>query len=69
MNYIQSVDDFKKNMIADYAVSANLLKGFPEVFAREYKNYPNQLESNASVLIVNGSMMCNGNADISFWDS
>lgn len=69
MNYIQSVDDFKKNMIADYAVSANLLKGFPEVFAREYKNYPNQSESNASVLIVNGSMMCNGDADISFWDS
>jgi hypothetical protein len=69
MNYIQSVDDFKKNMIADYAVSVNLLNGFPEVFAREYDNYPNQSESNASVLIVNGSMMCNGNADISFWDS
>lgn len=69
MKYITSVDDFKENMLADYAVSANLLKGFPEAFAKDYQNYTNQSETNASVLIANGAMMCNGNADISFWDS
>lgn len=69
MNYIQNVDDFKKNMIADYAVSVNLLNGFPEVFARDYRNYPNQSEDNASMLIINWAMTCNMNADISFWDS
>jgi hypothetical protein len=69
MNSIQSVDDFKKNMIADYAVSVNLLNGFPKVFERDYQNYSNQSEANASVLIANGTIMCNGHADISFWDS
>ncbi len=69
MKYIKSVDDFKENMLADYAVSANLLQWFSEAFSKDYQNYPNQSESNASILIVNGAMMCNGNADISFWDS
>lgn len=69
MKYIKNFDDFKENMLADYAVSINLIKGFPEVFARDYQDYPNKSETNASVLIANGAMMCNGNASNSFWDS
>lgn len=69
MKYIKTVEDFKENMIADYAVSVNLLQWFSEAFMKDYQNYPNQSESNASMLIANGAMMCNGNADISFWDS
>lgn len=69
MKYIKTVEDFKENMIADYAISANLLQWFPEAFAKDYHNYPNQSETNASILIANGPMMCNENVDISFWDS
>ena len=51
MKYITNVDDFKQNMLSDYTVSMNLLKGFPEVFSRDYQSYQNKSETNASILI------------------
>lgn len=70
MQSIKNVNDFKSNMLSSYAISVNILKSIPAEFNKEYQNYPDKNDINASVLFKGdeNGMLCNNHAGVSFWD-